>query len=223
MLERAAITRLVAAERASLRQLVDPTVIDAFHQRLQGGKADQILNELRGGFDDCAVTIDEAMVTLGGSIPTDMTAFVSRASAKQVSAWKALAPAAAVLNKIAAVATVFGPRGTFPMIRNPKDRDAGLELGWLADAALMCCDGDLRQASYAFQKPAPPNDIASSPWLQVRPALHSIAEATERLRCWVESDWAAREALRGKSGHLDENGQLVPDVRRNPHSLAVTR
>ena len=80
----------------------------------------------------------------------------------------------------------------------------------------MCCIGDVRADSRAFHEPS--RDLRSSPWLRVNAHLNTISEATERIRGFAETDWAAREAMRNdNSGYLKPDGTLVKDVRVNPH------
>jgi hypothetical protein len=80
-----------------------------------------------------------------------------------------------------------------------------LEFGWCHDRAVMCTAGDLLRDSTAFNAPSP--DVKTSPWLRVEPHLNTIAEATERVRTYAESDWGSREAMRPESGYFDEDNK----------------
>ena len=215
LLERTAIARLVAAERVSLDQRVEPELLNQFGKRLETGGADEVLDLLRPQFSAAADTLQAALSTIGG-FPDDAEAFMNTATGEQLVAYQSVAPAIVALDKVGLIAAAFGPTGAFPVVTDPRRTDPGLRCGWLHSTAVMCCSNDLLHACAEFQKPSPLGDVRSNPWLRVGPHLHTVASAAERLRGWAETDWAAQEAQRPAGGRMI-NGTMVPDPpRRNP-------
>jgi hypothetical protein len=214
-LERAALARLIASERVSLDQRIEPELTVEFGKRLENGAADAVLDLLRPQFDRAATALGAALTTVGG-LPDDPAAFLQSASAEELAAYQSVAPAVAALDRLASIARVFGPGGPFPVVTDPRSVDPAIRCGWLHDVPTMCTDGDLLASCSEFQKAPPAADVRRSPWLQTTPHLHTVASATERLRRWCESEWAAEESRRPRSGRLI-NGTVVHDPpRHNP-------
>jgi len=188
-----------------------------FHERLDAGCADEILDDaLRPEFEAAAT----ALATALESVNIDATAESLRdsASPEQLQAWRSLPAHIAVLSGIAGIATQFGMHGDFPLIQDPRDVAVQLQNGQytgIHDAAILCCDGDLMQASRVFSQPSPVGDVRSSPWVRVTPRLWSIAEARERVREDAERVWAVMDSGRPKSGRLID-GEIVYDKFKNP-------
>jgi hypothetical protein len=127
-----------------------------------------------------------------------------------------LPAAIAVLDKVAMIASAFGPGASFPAVPDPRSVDPSVRCGWLHATATMCTSSDLLEACAAFQRPHPYGDVPSSPWLRVTPHLHTIDSARERLRAWAEDAWAAEEAQHDRGGRLID-GVIVKDPPRpNP-------
>jgi hypothetical protein len=214
-LERVALARLIAAERVSLDQQIEPALLAEFGRRLESGGADSVLDLLREQFTAAADTRGAALDTLGG-LPSDAAQFLNAASADQLSAYQALPPAIAVLDRIAMIAAAFGPGASFPAVPDPRSIDPGVRCPWLHATATMCTSGDLLGACAAFQRPHPYGNLPTSPWLKVSPHLHTVDSAAERVRLWAEHAWAAEEAQHDRGGRVVD-GVIVKDApRANP-------
>jgi hypothetical protein len=217
-LERAALAKLIAAERVSLDQRIGPALLQEFGKRLDNGGCDACLDLLRPQFTAAADTLSSARAII--DLPSvDPQTFIESATGEELVAYQSLAPALAVLDRISLIAAAFGPGGAFPVVPDPRQTDAGLRCGWLHDIGVMCCDSGLLASCAAFQRPHPHGDVASSPWLHCQPHLHSVGSARERLRAWAESAWAAEEAQRPTSGRVMPDGRIIADVRHNPFAL----
>jgi hypothetical protein len=217
-LERAALAKLIAAERVSLDQRVGPLLVQEFGKRLDNGGCDACLDLLRTQFTAAADTLSSARATVD-LLSVDPQTFIESASPDELRAWQSLRPALTVLDRVSLIAAAFGPGGPFPVVADPRQTDAGLRCGWLEARAVMCASNDLPQSCAEFQRPHPYGDVPSSPWLRCEPHLHSVGSARERLRAWAESAWASEEAERPKGGRLVD-GLVVPDVARpNPFAL----
>ena len=92
-----------------------------FHESLDTGCADKILDGLRPKFDAAAAKVTKTLQLVDASASDSV--LVSRATSEQLEAWRALPAHIAVLSGIAAIATRFGMSGDFPMIQNPRDVD----------------------------------------------------------------------------------------------------
>jgi hypothetical protein len=148
-----------------------------FHECLDAGCADEILDALRPQFDAAAAKVTETLQLVDASVSDSV--LVSRATSDQLAAWRRLPAHIAALSGIAGIATRFGMLGDFPLIQDPRDVDVQLRNGQLTgvhDAAVMCTGGDLMQDSRVFNQPQPAGDLRSSPWVRVTPRLWSIAE-----------------------------------------------
>jgi hypothetical protein len=64
-LERAAQARLIASERVSLDQRIEPELTVEFGKRLENGAADAVLDLLRPQFDRAATALGAALTTVG--------------------------------------------------------------------------------------------------------------------------------------------------------------
>ena len=218
MLERHALMRIVAEERRGLTQRIEPQLLAEFGRRLDDGGGDEVLAALRPQFTDAALCLREALDIV--DIAIDPAEFLQTASSEQLSAFQRIGPCVALLDRISAIVSVFGPAGgSFPLVPDPRATDPSLGCGWLHNVAVMCCSGDLLQSCAAFQKPRPVGDVRSSPWLRTVPYLHSVESARERLRSRCESAWAAEESGRRRSGRLIDNLIIDDPPRRNPFAL----
>lgn len=214
----AVISKLTSEHLITLASQANRRFVEKFHEALQAGAADAILDQLRPAFDEAAANI-AATLDLVDAATTD-SALVANATSKQLDAWRTLPRHISTLTEIAALAARFGMFGGFALIDDPRDKDVMLrngEMSGLDDRATMCCDGDLIQASRTFLQPN--RDVRSSPWLRVQPKLHTISEAAERVRVTAESAWAAIYAARPKTGKVID-GTVVYDEFRNPFTPA---
>lgn len=214
----AVISKLTSDHLITVASQANRRFVEKFHEALQAGAADAILDQLRPAFDEAAANIAATLDLV--DINTPDSALVANATSKQLDAWRTLPKHISTLTEIASLATRFGMFGGFALIEDPRDKDVmlrGGELAGLDDRATMCCNSDLIQASRTFLQPNP--DIRSSPWLRVQPKLHTIGEARERVRTTAESAWAAINAARPKSGRVID-GQTVYDEFPNPFTPA---
>ena len=95
----------------------------------------------------------------------------------------------------------------------------GIDPRGLADEALMCAADDLVTAGGIFSRRTA--EIRSCPWLPVTPRLHTISEATERLRQWAEASWERLGLNRGR-GTFDDKGQFAAIPLPNPFASKQT-
>lgn len=199
--------------RSVLRQRAEGMVVERFFKELCRGAADEILTSLRPQFDAAAEALAAATVVV--DINSDPSQLAEIGTPEQLDAWRAIRPAVAQLDAISVIARRFGPRSPDfgvldqPPIVDPID---------LVDDAVMCASSDLVQAGRAFR--ARRADIRTAPWLRITPKLNTIAEAKERLRAWAETEWNLINPHHPSRGRIDENGRVVPEVRRNPYALA---
>lgn len=206
--------------RQEFRLRADINFGKRFHDTLIEGAADAILESLRPQFDTTADQISTALdhVDLHN---TPQRLLTVTATPDEQAAWGRLPELVRQIDRLAAIAAAFGPRGNLAVIDDLTTRDSLLHnsLSWCDDRALMCCAGDLVTASNAFRAANP--NWQNSPWLRVTPKLATIAEAQEAYREYAETDFEARASHRAGSGTLTENG-FVPDTYTNPHKAKVT-
>ncbi|WP_142248319.1 hypothetical protein [Mycobacterium colombiense] len=213
------IGKLVSEHLVTVASQANRRFVEKFHELLEAGAADAILNDLRPAFDEAAANIAATLELV--DIRTPDSALVANATAEQLDAWRSLPKHVTKISSIAAVATRFGMFGNFALIDDPRDKDVmlrGGEMSGLDDRAVMCTTGDLILFSRTFLEPNP--DVRSSPWLRVQPKLHTIAEARERVRAYAESAWAAIYAARPKTGRVIDGNSVVYDELRNPFALS---
>jgi hypothetical protein len=185
-----------------------------FHESLNAGYADEILDALRAEFAEAAATVTQTLQLVDASVPDSV--LVNRATSEQLDAWRALPAQIAVLSGIAGIATRFGMASDFPLIQNPRDVDVQLHnVAAPVDVAVMCTGGDLIADSLVFRQPAPAGDVRQSPWVRVQPRLWTIAEARERIREYAERVWTVMDSGRPKAGQIVD-GEVVYFERRNP-------
>ena len=154
----------------------------AFHQALDDGAADEILDSLRPAFD----TAGEAIAGARDLIPAEQPAeqFLHTAEPAALAAWQSLDGHLAVINAIAAIASAFGPRlGKFPLITEYAGGD-GFRLN---DRAIFCCAGELESDSRPFG--LPDRGHRTSPWFKTPLRLHTVESARDRYRQWAASEW----------------------------------
>jgi hypothetical protein len=205
---------LVAEERRGLVRYVEPELLRIFAERLDAGGADAVLDLLRPQFEDAALALREALNIVNPS--ADPATILENCSAEELRAHQIIPKVVVALDRLGAVASIFGPTAVFPAVADPRDTDPALACGWLHSTAAMCTSGPLLQSCAAFQRPNP--DVRSSPWLKTAPFLHSVESATERIRSWAENAWAAEEAMRPKEGRMIGNTIVDDPPRRNPFS-----
>lgn len=215
----AAAQTAVAEYRSTLARKSERLFLKRFHDALNEGEGDAILDGLRPTFDEAADKLRQALDVVDTSATDE--ALVTSASTKELNAWRSLPDLLHRLNQVAAIAASFGINSsTFPLIDNPRDRDITLKGNTrpLDDRAVMCAANDIHAGTAIFANPHPVGDVRTSPWLRVTPKLHTLDEARERVRAWAEEAWAGLDAVRSKT-YSTVNGELVEDTRANPFRI----
>jgi hypothetical protein len=122
--------------RRQLASESEHVLLGEWHRQVKGGCADEILNSMRERFDEHAKAIEKARSLI--SPESSAEAIIESGQPELVTAWQGLNGHLAVISRIAAVASQFGPRlGSFPQISEYPNADNFR----LVDAALMCADG----------------------------------------------------------------------------------
>ena len=197
LLPAAATAQMVNTYRQELAARAEHTLVGQFHRELEAGAADEILDSLRPQFDRHAAAIATAKIPVHRGITAEHV--LASGQKGTIEAWQSLDSHLKVISKIGAIASAFGPNGSFPQIVPYANAD-GFRL---ADAAIMCTAGDLVADSALFGRPD--QGHRTSPWARVTLKLHSIESAKDRYR-----QWAATELDRVHSGPqeswIDERG-----------------
>ena len=127
---------------------------------------------------------------------------LASAEPSMVTAWQSLEGHLAVIGKIGAIASSFGPRlSSFPLIR-----EFALGDGFrLDDRAIMCADGALEADSSAFRQPD--SGHRTSPWFRIPLRLHTMSSAQARYNAWAADQFDHIHSGPQQSW-VDEHGQL---------------
>jgi hypothetical protein len=202
--------------RQEFRLKAERKFVRQFHAALVDGAADEILDALRPQFDATAAELTTARDAVDVNA-TPERLFNVTATAGEQEAWRKLPELVRQIDRLGAIAAALGPHAELAVVDNLTKNDSLLNLGWLGDRALMCCEGNLVTASNAFRQANP--TWQTSPWLRVTLKLATIAEAQEKVREAAEGDFAARESQRSGRGTLTAEQGFVPDIQANPHKL----
>jgi hypothetical protein len=210
-----------------LRQRGERECIQRFFAALQDEAADQILDSLRGRFDDAVRTLTAAMEVV--DINTDPRELADAGTPEELAAWRMIRPAIRTLDAVSAIASRFGPKsGSFAILDQlPLVDDLGLR-----DDVLMCTSTDIVRGSSTFRDAESARtqavamgdsnaDIRICPWLRTTPKLNTIAEAKERQRAWAEAEWNALNAGRVTQRYT-ETGDLEKVIINNPYALEAS-
>ena len=131
-----------------LRARSERLFVNAFHQALADGAADQLIDSLRPAWDGAAEAIGAARALINAESSADQ--ILASAQPSVITAWQGLDEHLAVIGKIAAIASQFGPRlGQFPLIKEFANAD-GFRL---EDRAIFATDGGLEVDSGVFRRP----------------------------------------------------------------------
>jgi len=187
LISSAATTAAVTSYTAELAAGFEQAVMGRFHAELRNGAGDEILASLRPKFDEAAQTIRDARAIV--DINTPAAQLIDTASAEEIDAWRSLRPAIDVIDRIASVAAVFGPGGSFELMGDP---GMGILMGVRNEALFVVAPScSLRDASVLIYDRR--TDVfTSSPWLRLPVRLATVDEARERLNEWVQ---AQRQAM----------------------------
>jgi hypothetical protein len=213
LVERAAKAELEAEYFKRLQAGIARDVSKRFAAELRGGAADQIIDSLRPAFDDVAGQIAAATSIIDISWSPEQ--LVAEGDPEQLTAYRLLPDLVARADRIVALVSSFGPRGSLAILDEPGHL---VQLRGLRDEALWVTDIDPWRASEIIR--ARMADWRTSFLLRLPLRLNSVAEAAERLREFAEAEWQAVEDGRGESGRLTDNG-YVPDPKR-PNPFART-
>ena len=182
LINEAALASMRAVYLGDLKRRIAPLLVAAFHQALNDSGADELLDGLRGRFDQAA----EAIATARDLIPIEQSAeqFMHTATREALDAWQSLDTHLAVITDIAAIAAQFGCRlGKFALIEEYSLGD-GYKLD---DRAMWCCDGELVTDSHPFHRPS--GGHRASPWFWLPLRLHTVASARDRYRQSACNEW----------------------------------
>ena len=177
----AATAQMVNTYRGELRWRSERLFVDAFHEALRDGAANELLDGLRPSFDKASAQLAAAR----DIIPTEQPAeqFLRTANPAAIAAWQHLDGHLATIDTIGRIAAQFGCRtAQFPMIEEYALGD-GFRLD---DRAIVATDGPLESDSAVFRHPD--QGHRTSPWFRLPLRLHSIDSARERYRQWAAPD-----------------------------------
>jgi hypothetical protein len=197
-----------------LRGSVEKVATRRFQRELRDGAADAIIASLRPRFDETAQRIRELRDVVDISWTPEQ--LVAEGTPEQLSAYKALPPLVAQIDRIVALVAGFGRHGSYPVLDEPGGLVSN-EVAGLRDEALFATSADVWQASQVIR--ARLADWRSSPWLRIPLQLNSVDDARERLRAASEAAWDAIEASRGQRGRMTTDGWVQDPKRPNPFSL----
>lgn len=210
----AAAASAVRDYRSQVAGRVEAGLLDRFYKALCAGAADEILDSLRPLFGEAAGKLTEATDLVDVSV--DPAQLALHGDSEEIKAYRSIRPLVTVLDDISSIARRFGPRSVdFAVLDNPPNVD---DRGVLDEAVMCSADPDLIQAGAVFRSRSA--DIRSCPWLRTAPRLHTIAEATERLRGWAEAAFDQTVSNRGR-GRFD-NGVFVAEPIPNPYAVPAT-
>ena len=198
-----------------LRARSERLFVNAFHQALADGAADQLIDSLRPAWDGAAEAIGAARALINAESSADQ--ILASAQPSVITAWQGLDEHLAVIGKIAAIASQFGPRlGQFPLIKEFANAD-GFRL---EDRAIFATDGGLEVDSGVFRRPDQGTAHHRGSRLPLR--LHTVASARERYREWAAAQWeqthsGPQESFIGEDGKMHEKPRPA-----NPFQPKVT-
>lgn len=215
LLPAAALAAAVNEYAKGLGRNTEHVLLNAWHQKLDDGAADQILDSLRAGFDKHAAAIEKARSMIDPT--SDPELILANADATLVAHWQGLQAHLDAVAKVAVVAKAFGPRmGDYPRIQEYSLAD-GFRI---SDTGLMLGGGpDITKDSAPFLVPDGPH--RASAFFKVPLRLNSIAEAKSRYASFAADQWDRNNS--GPVGGYLVNGQVVPMVKQeNPYREKVS-
>jgi hypothetical protein len=216
LLPAAATAAMANQYRQELASRSEHTLVGQFHRELKAAAADQILNSLRGAWDEHAKAIEKARSLINPESTAER--IIESGQPELVTAWQGLNGHLAAISRIAAVASQFGPRlGSFSQLVEYANADNFR----LVDSAIMCCDGaSLEVDSAPFNRPD--QGHRTSPWFKVPLRLHSIESARARYNRWAADQWDAQHSG-PQGGWIGEDGRMHEHPRpTNPYRAKVS-
>jgi hypothetical protein len=202
--------------RLELAKNSEHVLAGEWHRQLKASAADQILDSLRPQFERHAQAIAKARSLFNHESTPEQV--LASGEPGTIEAWQTLDSHLKVVAKIGAIAAQFGcrPGAQFPQISEFVSGDTFRT----ADAALMCCDGNLVTDSAPFLQPD--QGHRTSPWFRVPLRLHSVESATQRYNAWAAAEFD-RIHSGPRGGWIGEDGQMHEDpVPENPYRAKVS-
>jgi hypothetical protein len=215
LLAAAATAQIVNTYRAELARQSEHTLLGQFHRELEAGAGEEILDSMRERFDENAQAIAKARSLIDPESSAEH--ILASAAPEMVEAWQTLDGHLRVVNKIAAIASQFGPRlGSFPQITEYSLGHNHL----LEDRAIMCTDGPLLADSAAFRRPD--QGHRTSPWSRVALRLHTVESAQARYNAWAAGEFDRLHSGPQESW-IDEHGKMHERPRpENPFKVKAS-
>jgi hypothetical protein len=116
LITEAALPQMRAVYLGDLKRRTERLFVAAFHQALDDGAADEILDSLRAQFDAASEAIAKAKA-LGINAESEVEHILATAEPGLIEAWQQLDGHLAIINSIGAIASQFGCRtARFPLI-----------------------------------------------------------------------------------------------------------
>jgi hypothetical protein len=218
LLPGAATAAMILDHRRQIAQTCEHTLVGEWHRQLAAGGADAVLSSLQKNFDTHAKAIAHARSLIDPE--SSLEHIMASASPEVVTAWQTLSQHVQVIDRIAAIASHFGPRPTasFPQFTEY----VGASEGTVVDnRAVFCTAGGLVADSALFRRPS--GIHRDSPWARTALQLHSVASARDRYRAFCADQFdAANAGPRGgwvdvKTGEVHEH-PLPPNPFRQEAS-----
>ncbi len=195
----AAQQQLLNTCRGELRRDSERMFVAAFFTALKNGAADELLDSLRPAWDEAAEAIAAARALINPESSADH--ILASAEPEVIGAWQGLNAHIAVIARIAAIVSQFGPRlGQFPLITEYALGDGST----LEDRAILCSNGPLPVDSGTFRQPD--RGHRTSPWFKLPLKLHSIESAQARYNEWAAAEFDRIHGGRPESW-IDEHGK----------------
>ena len=199
LVEAAAHTQATNTYVSELRLRSERPFVTEFHKALRNGACDELLDSLRGVWDEHAAAVAKARSMINAESSAEH--ILDSGEPGLVECWQQLPGHLAKLNQIASVARQFGPRiGNFPLITEAAHAENHL----IEDSAIWCADGSLVADSAAFRRPG---THRRSPWANVSLRLHSLDSARERYREFARTEWE-QQFSGPRGGWIDDDGKM---------------
>ena len=183
MLAEAAQAQQVVDYTGEARQRIEPLLVREFTAALQAGAANDLIDSLRPQWDAAAAFIGRARSAI--SAESSIEHFLATTDDPDaIELWRGLDAQLRIVNQIAAVVSVFGPRtGPFSLIKEFSGGDGSV----LEDRAIFCTNGLITVDSSVFRRPD--SGHKSSPWFRLPLRLHSIKSAQARYDTWAATEF----------------------------------
>lgn len=183
-----------------------------FHDALDAGIADEIIDALRPKVDQAMAGVAAAKEHINGD--ESLEAFLNHADAEALDAWQSLPGYIATLDRAENILNDFLPGSSFPLFESsPATLRMSAFAVFFTDPSL----GKLMEASQ-FSRTGRNGDRRDNPWYRVMTSinLNTLAEAREYHRAYLEQDYeAVNQTFRGTV--TEDNGIVQDAPMPNPY------